>query len=126
MKPKEQIRILVVDDQKSMRALAVYFLKQLEFSLIDEAESAKDALTMMQKARYDLLILDWNLEGMSGVDLTRALRGVPELDAVKIIMATSERSVEKMNEALSAGANHYVVKPYQGKDLELRINKVMA
>ena len=125
MKPRSEIRILVVDDQKSMRGLAIYFLKQLDFEDIDEAENARDALMQMQKKRYDLLLLDWNMEGMSGIDLLKAIRSIPELNKIKIIMATSERSVEKVDEAKSFGADHYIVKPYELRDVEMRIVKVL-
>ncbi len=125
MKPRSEIRILVVDDQKSMRGLAIYFLKQLDFEDIDEAENARDALMQMQKKRYDLLLLDWNMEGMSGIDLLKAIRSIPELNSIKIIMATSERSVEKVEEAKSFGADHYIVKPYELKDVETRVSKVL-
>jgi two-component system chemotaxis response regulator CheY len=124
MKPRKEMRVLVVDDQKSMRGLATYYLKQIEFEEIDEAESARDALMQMQKKRYDLLLLDWNMEGMSGIDLLKAIRSIPELNKIKIIMATSERSVDKVDEAKSNGADHYVVKPYELRDLEMRIAKV--
>ncbi|OYW98348.1 MAG: hypothetical protein B7Z14_15085 [Bosea sp. 32-68-6] len=66
MKARSEYRILVVDDQKSMRGLATYFLKQIEFQDIDEAENAREALMKMQTKRYDLLLLDWNMDGMSG------------------------------------------------------------
>lgn len=124
MKPRNEMRVLVVDDQKSMRGLAIYYLKQIDFEEIDEAESARDALMQMQKKRYDLLLLDWNMEGMSGIDLLKAIRSIPELNKIKIIMATSERSVDKVDEAKSHGADHYVVKPYELRDLEMRIAKV--
>jgi len=124
MKPRKEMRVLVVDDQKSMRGLATYYLKQIDFEEIDEAESARDALMQMQKKRYDLLLLDWNMEGMSGIDLLKAIRSIPELNKIKIIMATSERSVDKVDEAKSHGADHYVVKPYELRDLEMRIAKV--
>ena len=120
------MRVLVVDDQKSMRGLATYYLKQIEFEEIDEAESARDALMQMQKKRYDLLLLDWNMEGMSGIDLLKAIRSIPELNKIKIIMATSERSVDKVDEATTNGADHYVVKPYELRDLEVRVKKVLA
>ena len=126
MKARSEYRILVVDDQKSMRGLATYFLKQIEFQDIDEAENAREALLKMQTKRYDLLLLDWNMDGMSGIDLLRAIRSVPELNQIKIIMATSERSVDKMDEATSNGADHYVVKPYELRDLEVRVKKVLA
>ncbi len=125
MKPRSEVRILIVDDQKSMRGLATYFLKQLDFEDIDEAENARDALMQMQKKRYDLLLLDWNMEGMSGIDLLKAIRSIPELNKIKIIMATSERSVEKVDEAKAVGADHYIVKPYELKDIESRIAKVL-
>jgi two-component system chemotaxis response regulator CheY len=124
MKPRKEMRVLVVDDQKSMRGLATYYLKQIEFEEIDEADSARAALMQMQKKRYDLLLLDWNMEGMSGIDLLKAIRSIPELNKIKIIMATSERSVDKVDEAKSHGADHYVVKPYELRDLEMRIAKV--
>ncbi|MDJ1158042.1 response regulator [Chelatococcus sp. SYSU_G07232] len=126
MKPKDQIRILVVDDQKSMRGLASYYLQQLDFRQIDEAESAMEALKKMQQKAYDVILLDWNMEGMSGIDLLRAIRSVPELNHIKVIMATAERSVEKLKEASAIGANHYVVKPYEIGDLDVRLQKVLG
>lgn len=126
MKPKDQVSILVVDDQKSMRGLASHYLQQLGFRLIDEAESGMEALKKMQQKPFDVLLLDWNMEGMSGIDLLKAIRSVPELNHVKVIMATAERSVEKLKEASASGANHYVVKPFEIKDLEVRLLKVLG
>lgn len=125
MKPKDEVRILVVDDQKSMRGLAILYLHQLNYKNVDEAESAQVALAKMQSQKYDVLLLDWNLEGMSGIDLLKLLRSVPELNVIKVIMTTSERSSEKMNQAFELGANQYIGKPYKAEDLDRRLTRVL-
>lgn len=124
MKSLTELRVLVVDDQKSMRGLACHYLGELGVAHVEEAESATVALATMQKQVFDLIILDWNMEGMSGIDLLKAIRSVRELDRIKVIMATSEGSLMKVHEATSLGANHYVVKPFQKGDLSSRISQV--
>jgi two-component system chemotaxis response regulator CheY len=124
MKSVKDLRVLVVDDQKSMRGLACHYLGEMGVAHVAEAESAVTALATMQQQVFDLIILDWNMEGMSGLDLLKAIRSVRELDRIKIIMATSEGSLKKVHEATSLGANHYVVKPFQKGDLSSRIAQV--
>jgi two-component system, chemotaxis family, protein-glutamate methylesterase/glutaminase len=124
-KPIPDFRILVVDDQKSMRGLATLALKQLGFHAVDEAESGEAALAAIRAADYDLMLADWNMEGMSGLDLVKAVRKERDQKQIVVVMTTSESHVSKVSEAMAAGANNYLVKPCDPPKLRQRLERAL-
>lgn len=124
-KPIPSFRVLVVDDQKSMRGLASHALKQLGFSSVDEADSGETALAAIQTTDYDLLLADWNMEGMTGLDLLRAVRKSRNQRQIAIVMTTSESHISKVSEAMAAGANNYLVKPCDAPKLRQRLERAL-
>jgi two-component system chemotaxis response regulator CheB len=124
-KPIAAFRVLVVDDQKSMRGLAQLSLNKLGFSRIDEAESGEAALKRMQEMDYDLMLLDWNMDGMSGIDVLKTARKEKNDRELCIVMATSENYIGKVHEATQAGANNYMVKPYEAVKLKQRLERAL-
>jgi two-component system chemotaxis response regulator CheB len=124
-KPIAAFRVLVVDDQKSMRGLAQISLNKLGFARIDEAESGEEALKRMQEMEYDLMLLDWNMDGMSGIDVLRTARKEKNERELCIVMATSENYIGKVHEATQAGANNYMVKPYEPVKLKQRLERAL-
>jgi len=124
-KPIPSFRVLVVDDQKSMRGLATHSLKQLGFGQVDEAESGEAALRAIDGADYDLLLADWNMDGMSGLDLLKSVRRDRDAKQLVVLMTTSESHVSKVTEALAAGANNYLVKPCEPVKLRLRLERAL-
>ncbi len=124
-KPIPSFRVLVVDDQKSMRGLASHSLKQLGFQSVDEAESGEAALTALKGADYDLMLADWNMEGMTGLDLLKAVRKERDQKQIVVVMTTSENHVSKVSEAMAAGANNYLVKPCDPPKLRQRLERAL-
>ncbi len=125
-KPIPAFRVLVVDDQKSMRGLATHALRELGFQLIDEAESGEAALQAVGKGIYDLMLADWNMDGMSGVDLVKAVRRERDAREIVVVMTTSENHISKVSEAMAAGANNYLIKPCEAQKLRQRLERALA
>jgi two-component system, chemotaxis family, protein-glutamate methylesterase/glutaminase len=124
-KPLAAFRVLVVDDQKSMRGLAALALKQLGFLHVDEAESGEQALQAVRGVDYDLMLADWNMDGMTGLDLLKAVRKERSQHQIAVVMTTSESHVSKVSEAMAAGANNYLVKPCDAPKLRQRLERAL-
>jgi two-component system, chemotaxis family, protein-glutamate methylesterase/glutaminase len=118
-------RVLVVDDQKSMRGVAAAALHQLGFREVDEAASGEEALRAIGSKDYDLMLADWNMDGMSGIDLLKAVRKERDQRQIVVVMTTSESHVSKVSEAMSAGANNYLVKPCDPPKLRQRLERAL-
>jgi two-component system chemotaxis response regulator CheB len=118
-------RVLVVDDQRSMRGLAAMSLKQLGFTLVEEAESGEAAIKRVGEEEFDLILLDWNMDGMSGLDALKTIRKQRGPRDLAVIMATSENSISKVHEATVAGASNYLVKPYDAINLKNRLERAL-
>jgi two-component system chemotaxis response regulator CheY len=106
------MRALVVDDSKSMRMLLAKSLKEVGFDVAEAADGqeALDRLNRGQEA--DLMLVDWNMPVMNGYDLVCAVRANPLLGSVRIMMVTTETSMDQIQKALAAGANEYLMKPF--------------
>ncbi len=115
-------KILVVDDAPDLRDNVVVLLK-MDKHVVDEAERASDALALMGKAEYDLLVLDWELPDMSGVDLCRHYRETGGIGGVLVVSGRTS-AVDK-SDALDAGADDYVTKPYSVRELRSRVNALL-
>jgi two-component system chemotaxis response regulator CheY len=104
---------LVVDDSKAMRAILTKTLKGLGFA-VREAADGKEALRVIQAetSAMELILVDWNMPEMNGLDLLKQLRQKPELSSLIVVMVTAETDVDRIAEALEAGANEYVMKPF--------------
>lgn len=124
-KPISAIRVLVVDDQKSMRGLATLCLNKLGFQQISEVESGELALQHVASSPCDLMLLDWNMDGISGLDVLKAVRTQMNNKSTVIVMATSEKNLRNVHEATVAGANNYLVKPYEIADLKNRLERAL-
>jgi two-component system, chemotaxis family, protein-glutamate methylesterase/glutaminase len=124
-KPIPAFRVLVVDDQKSMRGVAAAALQQLGFREVDEASSGEEALRAIGAKDYDLMLADWNMDGMSGIELLKAVRKERDQRQIVVVMTTSESHVSKVSEAMSAGANNYLVKPCDPPKLRQRLERAL-
>jgi two-component system, chemotaxis family, chemotaxis protein CheY len=123
-KPVHELKILIVDDQKSMRALARMYLSKIGFADLHEAEDASEAKEKIKALTLDAAIFDWNMEGMSGVDLLKWVRSESSQRMLPVLMATSESDSKKVHEAIMAGANQYVIKPFDENDLRRRLEQL--
>jgi two-component system, chemotaxis family, chemotaxis protein CheY len=106
-------KALIVDDSKTIRMVLGKIMRELGYETC-EAANGQDGLKVMetQKGFVDLILADWNMPVMNGLDMVKHLRQDPNLAAVKIIMVTTETEIDNMVAALEAGANEYVMKPF--------------
>jgi two-component system chemotaxis response regulator CheY len=119
------MKILSVDDSATMRRIIKNQLKQIGFDNVDEAENGRAALAMLTKdTGYDLLITDWNMPEMNGLDLVKEVRRTDAVKAIPILMVTTVSAKEDIVTALKAGVNNYVVKPFDAETLRTKVAQV--
>lgn len=118
------MKILVVDDFVTMRNITRTFLSELGFTRIEEADDGLTALPLLEAQSFDFLITDWNMPGMTGLELTKAVRANAELAQLPILMVTSEARRDQILAAAAAGVNGYIVKPFTQETLRDHIDQV--
>ena len=118
------MKIMVVDDFATMRRIVKGALKQLGFKNILEAEDGSAALQELKKETVGLIVSDWNMPKMTGLELLKAVRGDETLKGVPFIMVTAEGQKENIVEAVKAGVSNYVMKPFSPETLKEKIDKV--
>ena len=118
--------VLVVDDYKTMIRIISNLLRQLGFSNIDEASDGGRALQLMRTRPYGLVISDWNMEPMTGLDLLKEVRNDVKLKDTPFIMVTAESKVENVVTAKSAGVNNYIVKPFNADTFKTKLVSVLG
>ena len=119
------MNILIVDDYKTMLRVIRNLLVQLGFKNIDDATDGSMALELLKRKKYGLVISDWNMEPMTGLDFLKTLRTVNK-DNVPFIMVTAESKVENILAARQAGVNNYIVKPFSAETLKSKIVAVFG
>lgn len=120
------MKVLVVDDFATMRRIVKGVLRQLGFSNVIEAEDGSVALNELRKEKIGLIVSDWNMPNMTGLDLLKAVRGDGELKRIPFIMVTAEGQKENVIEAVKAGVSNYVVKPFTPETFGEKLQKVFA
>jgi two-component system chemotaxis response regulator CheY len=110
-------RCLVVDDSRVIRKVARRILEDMRFA-VDEANDGLEALQACRRQMPDAILLDWTMPVMSGIDFLRQLRQEPGGDKPRVVFCTTENDVERIAEALKAGADEYMMKPFDGDILE--------
>ncbi|WP_341939255.1 chemotaxis response regulator CheY [Marinimicrobium sp. C2-29] len=120
----KNMKILIVDDFSTMRRIIKNLLRDLGFSNTHEADDGVTALPMLRSGEFDFLITDWNMPGMSGIDLLRAVREDEKLNTLPVLMVTAEAKRDQIIEAAKAGVNGYVVKPFTAAALKEKIEKI--
>jgi two-component system chemotaxis response regulator CheY len=120
----KDMKILIVDDFSTMRRIIKNLLRDLGFSNTSEADDGQTALPMLQNGNFDFLVTDWNMPGMSGIDLLKAVRADDRLKTMPILMVTAEAKRDQIIEAAQAGVNGYVVKPFTAAVLKEKIEKI--
>jgi len=119
------LKVLVVDDFPTMRRIVKNLLKQLGFEKIDEAEDGAQALMRLRGGNFGLVISDWNMPNMEGIELLRNVRKEPDpLRDIPFLMVTAEAEKEKVIEAIKAGVDNYVVKPFTAEILKEKLEKI--
>ena len=118
------MKILVVDDFSTMRRIIKNLLKDLGFTSIQEADDGNTALPMLVQGDFDFVVTDWNMPGMQGIDLLRAIRADDKLKHLPVLMVTAEAKKEQIVAAAQAGVNGYVVKPFTAATLKEKLDKI--
>ena len=120
----KNMKILIVDDFSTMRRIIKNLLRDLGFTNTQEADDGNTALPMLRGGDFDFLITDWNMPGMSGIDLLREVRNDEKLASLPVLMVTAEAKRDQIIEAAKAGVNGYVVKPFTAQALKEKIEKI--
>lgn len=118
------MKILIVDDFSTMRRIIKNLLRDLGFVNTAEADDGSTALPMLQSSHFDFVVTDWNMPGMTGIELLRAIRSDQRLAGLPVLMVTAEAKREQIIEAAQAGVNGYVVKPFTAQVLKEKIEKI--
>jgi two-component system chemotaxis response regulator CheY len=120
------MNILIVDDYKTMLRIIRNLLKQLGFNNVDEATDGSMALQKLRDKDYGLVISDWNMEPMTGIQLLREVRADSKLRTLPFIMITAESKTENVVAAKQAGVNNYIVKPFNAATLKTKLSSVLG
>ncbi|MEI7035958.1 chemotaxis response regulator CheY [Fulvimonas yonginensis] len=122
----KNMKILVVDDFSTMRRIVRNQLVELGFTntLIQEADDGNSALTMLRAQPFDLVVTDWNMPNMTGIDLLRTIRAEASLKGLPVLMVTAENNRDQIIAAAQAGVNGYIVKPFNAATLKEKLTKI--
>lgn len=114
---------LIVDDSKVVRMVARKIFEGLNFS-IEEAEDGQVALDACAKSIPDVVLLDWNMPVMSGIEFLKELRAMPDIEQPVVVFCTTENDMAHIQEAIEAGANEYIMKPFDSEIIESKLSQV--
>ncbi|HTC28601.1 chemotaxis protein CheY [Dyella dinghuensis] len=122
----KNMKILVVDDFSTMRRIVRNLLVELGFSnpMIQEADDGHNAMTMLKASPFDMVVTDWNMPNMTGIELLQAIRAEPKLKGLPVLMVTAENNREQIIAAAQAGVNGYIVKPFTAVTLKEKLDKI--
>lgn len=118
------MKILIVDDFSTMRRIIKNLLRDLGFTNTHEADDGSSGLPLLKNGDFDFLITDWNMPGMTGIDLLKALRADEKTKKIPVLMVTAEAKRDQIVMAAEAGVNGYVVKPFTAQTLQEKIEKI--
>ena len=122
----KDLKFLIVDDFSTMRRIVKNLLHDLGYTNVTEADDGKTALPMLQAGNFEFLITDWNMPGMPGIELLKAVRADARLAKLPVLMLTAEAKREQIIEAAQAGVNGYVIKPFTAATLKEKLDKIFA
>lgn len=119
------MRILVVDDFSTMRRIIKNILREIGYHNVEEAEDGAKALEKLKLGGFDFVVTDWNMPNMPGIELLKEIRKDPELKAMPVLMVTAESQKDNVVQAVEAGVNNYIVKPFTATALKERIDLII-
>ncbi|OPX18780.1 MAG: response regulator [Desulfobacca sp. 4484_104] len=120
------MKILIVDDFSTMRRIIKNILRQLGFTNVQEADDGSTAWPKIQSEPFDLIITDWNMPKMSGLELLKAIRSDENLKELPVLMVTAEALKENIIEAVKAGVSNYIVKPFTAETMQEKLQKIFG
>lgn len=119
------IKILIIDDFATMRRILKNILKQLGFKNLVEADDGTTALDVLESQKIDLIISDWNMPKMTGLELLKKVRASTEYKNTPFLMVTAEAQKQNVIEAVQAGVSNYVVKPFTAEAISDKLEKIL-
>jgi two-component system chemotaxis response regulator CheY len=119
------MKVLIVDDYKTMLRIIRNLLKQIDFNNVEEASDGGEALEKLRAGSFGLVISDWNMQPMTGLQLLQEVRADARLKPLPFIMITAESKTENVIAAKQAGVSNYIVKPFNAETLRDKIEKVL-
>ena len=119
-----EMDVLIVDDASAMRRIIRGLLKELGFKHMRDAENGQLALDELARKKPGLVVLDWNMPVMSGIELLRAMRANDELKDIRVLMVSAEAKKENIVEAIQAGVSNYIIKPFNAATLQEKLNTI--
>lgn len=122
----KSMNVLIVDDYKTMLRIIRNLLKQIEFNNVEEATDGAEALTKLRSGNFGMVISDWNMAPMTGLQLLQEVRADTRLKNMPFIMITAESKTENILAAKAAGVSNYIVKPFNAETLKDKIEKVLG
>ncbi len=121
---EKNLRILIVDDFSTMRRIVRNLLQEIGFNQTAEAEDGKSALQLLRSHPFDFVVTDWNMPGMNGIELLKAIRSDARLAKLPVLMVTAEAKREQIMEAAQNGVNGYIIKPFTAETLKDKLAKI--
>lgn len=119
------IKVLVVDDVSTMRRIVTRALHEIGFAHVEEAETGQEAVAKLKADRFGLVVSDWNMPAMSGLDVLRTIRADPEMKSLPVLIVASPAQRDRLAEALEAGASTCLVKPFTTEALQDKISDIL-
>lgn len=128
MKPQLNLsmKILVVDDFATMRKIVRNILKQIGFTNIVEADDGANALSVIKQEKIDFVVTDWNMPNMTGLELLKNIRATETAKDLPVLMVTAEGLAENVVDAVKAGVDNYIVKPFTAETVQEKIEQILA
>jgi len=120
------MKVLIVDDYATMRRIIRNLLTQIGFDDIEEAEDGENALTKMRAKQFGLVLSDWNMTPVTGLELLKTVRADSALSKTPFILITAESKPENILAAKQAGVNNYIIKPFNAETLKTKINATLS
>ncbi len=124
MTANKNMRILIVDDFSTMRRIIKNLLNDLGYTNTAEAEDGNSALTALSQGSFEFVVTDWNMPGMTGIELLKAIRADDRYKTLPVLMVTAEAKREQIIEAAQNGVNGYIIKPFTAQTLEEKLGKI--
>lgn len=118
------MKVLVVDDSVVMRKVLIGALRQAQIEDVDQAGDGAEAVRAVEGATYDLILMDWNMPNMLGIDALKAIRAAGH--TMPVIMVTTEAEKARVLDAIKAGASNYIIKPFEPNTIVSKIQDVLA
>ncbi|MCF6217231.1 MAG: chemotaxis response regulator CheY [Gammaproteobacteria bacterium] len=124
MPANPNMKILIVDDFSTMRRIIKNLLRDLGYNNTAEADDGQTALPQLKNGNFDFLVTDWNMPGMTGIELLKLVRADENLAKLPVLMVTAEAKREQIVDAAQCGVNGYIIKPFTAATLKEKIDKI--